>query len=147
MVRQSIICLCGGDHGGDPLILDPWLANKTPERFAAWIEANPAGVIVAAGPDGIAGVGIVFPDGRIALNYVAPWARFRGVSKGVLRALEGEAARLGNGRCTLTSTGTAHRFYRSCGYEDVGLPTSSFGKSSFPMQRVIAALGPAGSGG
>ena len=148
VVRQSIEGLCGADHGGDPAVLGRWLANKTPEHFTAWIEANPAGVIAAAGSGGIAGVGIVFPNGRIALNYVAPWARFRGVSKGLLRAMEAEAARLGNGCCTLTSTVTAHPFYRSCGYEDAGPPVASFGKPAFPMQRVIA--GPswaAGTGG
>ena len=146
VVRQSIEGLCGADHGDDPAVLERWLANKTPGDFAAWIEADPTGVIVGVGTGGVAGVGIVFPDGRIALNYVAPWARFRGVSKGLLLAMEGEAARLGNGCCTLTSTGTAHRFYQARGYEDVGAPVVSFGKLAFPMRRVIAGPGLCGTG-
>lgn len=147
VVRQSIEDLCSTDHGGDPAILARWLSNKTPERFMEWIGANPTGVIVGAGSGEVAGVGMVFPDGRIALNYVAPWARFRGVSKGLLRAMESEAAGLGNGCCTLTSTVTAHRFYRSYGYEDVGPPVASFGKPAFPMRRTIAGAVPARNAG
>ncbi len=138
VIRQSIEELCGADHDGDPAILGPWLVNKTPERVRTWIESNPAGVLVGVSPDEIAGMGAVLRDGRIVLNYVAPWARFRGVSKGLLRAMENRAAELGNTSCTLTSTVTAHGFYRSRGYEDVGEPVTSFGgKPAFPMRRAI----------
>jgi GNAT superfamily N-acetyltransferase len=103
-----------------------------------WIETNPGGVIVAADPDGIAGVGTVLPDGRIAVNYVAPRARFRGISKALIGAMEARAAELGHTSCTLTSTVTAHGFYRRQGYRDDGPPDTSFGgKPAFPMRRQI----------
>ncbi len=79
------------------------------------------------------------PDGRIAVNYVAPRARFQGVSKGLMAAMEARAAELGHTTCTLTSTVTAHGFYLSRGYRDDGPPVASFGgKPAFPMRRQIA---------
>ena len=77
--------------------------------------------------DAVLAVGSVTDAGEITLNYVAPDARFRGVSRALLRALEARAAERGNIRCTLTSTETAHRFYRSAGYVDDGAPTGKFG--------------------
>jgi GNAT superfamily N-acetyltransferase len=138
VIRRSIIELCGADHDDDPAILDPWLANKTPDRVRTWIETNPSGVIVGTDEAGITGVGAVLPDGRIVLNYAAPRARFRGVSKGLILALEARALCLGHTICTLTSTITAHGFYRTRGYTDAGAPITSFGgKPAFPMQRRI----------
>lgn len=137
-IRRSIEDLCGADHDGNPAILGPWLANKTPERVRGWIKANPSGVIVGVGAGGIAGVGCVMPDGTIALNYVAPWTRRQGVGKGLLQTMEQLAAEAGHTLCTLTSTVTAHEFYRSSGYVDAGEPIASFGgKPAYPMHRVI----------
>lgn len=139
VIRQSIEQLCRADHDDDPAILARWLANKTPGQVKMWIELNPCGVLVAVASDGIAGVGAVLRDGRIVLNYVAPWARFQGVSKSLVRAMETRAAASGHALCTLTSTVTAHAFYRGCGYEDAGEPIRSFGgKPAFPMRRAIA---------
>ena len=138
VIRRSIIELCGADHDDDPAILNRWLANKTPDQMRHWIEANPDGILVGIGGAGIGGVGIVMPDGKIALNYVAPWARFSGVSKGLMGALERCAAGWGLASCCLTSTITAHGFYRACGYQDAGEPVPSFGgKLAFPMRRAI----------
>ena len=137
-VRASIVELCTADHDGNPAILGPWLANKTPERVRSWIGGNPDGVLVGVDEGRIGGVGTVMPDGRIALNYVAPWARFQGVSKGMMRAMERRAAALGHAACTLTSTVTAHGFYLAYGYEDDGPPVASFGgKPAYPMRREI----------
>jgi GNAT superfamily N-acetyltransferase len=138
VLRRSIEDLCSTDHGGDPAILGPWLANKTPEHVTAWINANPTGFIVGVGPDGIVGVGYVVASGEIRLNYVAPWARFQGVSKGLLHAMENHAAELGATECTLISTKTAHRFYQRCGYGDTGPQVPSNGGTlAFPMRRRI----------
>jgi GNAT superfamily N-acetyltransferase len=77
---------------------------------------------------------------KITLNYVAPVARCRGVSRALLKALEARAMERGNKRCTLTSTETAHRFYQSAGYRDEGAPTGKFGTSSgYPMSKEIVA--------
>jgi GNAT superfamily N-acetyltransferase len=138
VLRRSIEELCKADHGDDPAILGPWLANKTPVDVATWINANPAGFLVGVGPDGIVGVGSVSDIGEIRLNYVAPWARFRGVSKGLLRAMEQRAAEAGATVCTLISTKTAHDFYLGYGYVDAGVPVPSYGGTlAFPMRRQI----------
>jgi GNAT superfamily N-acetyltransferase len=74
---------------------------------------------------------------------VAPDARFRGVSRALLKALEARAVERGNERCALTSTETAYRFYRSAGYVDDGVPTGKFGTSSgYPMSKRIVASQP-----
>ena len=84
----------------------------------------------------ILGVGSVTDAGEITLNYVAPEARFRGVSRALLDALETRAKQRGNSRCTLTSTETAHLFYRSSGYVDDGAPLGNFGtRSGYPMSK------------
>ena len=116
MVRRSIIELCVADHADDPAILAAWLANKTPADVEAWI-ANPDNfILLATEGEIILGVGAVTRQGEIILNYVSPDARFRGISKALLRELEAKAAALGNGVCTLTSTLTARAFYVSGGY-------------------------------
>lgn len=115
-VRRSIIELCVADHADDPAILAAWLANKTPADVRAWI-ANPDNIIlVATEGDIVLGVGAVTRGGEIILNYVSPDARFRGISKALLRELEVKAAALGNSARTLTSTLTARAFYVSGGY-------------------------------
>jgi len=86
------------------------------------------------------GWGSVTDAGEITLNYVAPDARFRSVSRALLRALEARAVERDNRRCTLTSTETAHRFYQSAGYRDDGAPTGKFGTGSgYPMSKQIVA--------
>ena len=138
VIRRSIIELCGADHDSEPAILDRWLANKTPDQLRHWIEADPGGVLVGIGSAGIGGVGMVMPDGKVALNYVAPWARLSGVSKGLVEAMERCAAGWGLASCYLTSTITAHGFYRAYGYRNAGEPVPLFGgKLAFPMRRDI----------
>jgi GNAT superfamily N-acetyltransferase len=140
VLRESITQLCVADHGNDPAILNAWLANKTPETVAAWINQKESSLLLAVEGDAVLAVGAVTDAGEIRLNYVAPGARFRGVSRALLRALEVRAAEKGNTRCTLTSTETAHRFYRSAGYIDDGAPTGKFGtKAGYPMSKGIVA--------
>jgi GNAT superfamily N-acetyltransferase len=140
VLRESIARLCVADHGNDPAILNAWLANKTPEIVAAWAAQKENSLLLAVEGDAILAVGSVTDAGEITLNYVAPVARFRGVSRALLRALEARAVARGNKRCTLTSTETAHRFYQSAGYVDDGVPTGKFGTSSgYPMTKQIVA--------
>jgi GNAT superfamily N-acetyltransferase len=130
VLRKSISRLCVADHGNDPAILNAWLANKTPKTVAAWASQPGNSLLLAVEGDAILGVGSVTDAGEITLNYVAPDARFRGVSRALLSALEARAVERGNSRCTLASTETAHRFYQSAGYLDDGAPTGEFGTSS-----------------
>jgi GNAT superfamily N-acetyltransferase len=118
VLRRSIIELCEADHGNDPAFLNGWLANKTPENVAAWISDPGNVVLVAIGGAAIAGVASMSKDGRISLNYVSPDARFNGVSKALLTALERKAADLGLAQCRLESTKTARRFYEAAGYRE-----------------------------
>ena len=144
VMRRSISELCSADHHDDPVILARWLANKTPEIVAAWIIKPGNSVLVAVESGTILAVGSVSDAGEITLNYVSPDARFHGVSRALLVALEARAQERGNERCTLLSTETAHRFYRAAGYIDDGPPRGKFGtSSSYPMSKQLA--GPQGS--
>jgi GNAT superfamily N-acetyltransferase len=144
VMRRSIPELCSADHQNDPVILARWLANKTPEIVASWILNPGNSVLVAVESGTILAVGSVTDAGEITLNYVSPDARFRGVSRALLVALETRAQERGNQRCTLLSTETARRFYRAAGYIDDGPPQGKFGtSSSYPMLKELA--GPQGS--
>jgi GNAT superfamily N-acetyltransferase len=127
VLRRSIIELCEADHRNDPAFLSGWLANKTPENVAAWI-ADPGNVVLVAIDGGAtAGVASMSKDGRISLNYVSPDARFKGVSKALLAALERKAADWGLTQCRLESTKTARRLYEAAGYREQDGPAGSSG--------------------
>jgi GNAT superfamily N-acetyltransferase len=133
VLRRSITELCGEDHGNNPEVLDAWLTNKTPENVAIWI-ANPDNHHLVAVEDGaILGVGCIRTSGEIMLNYVSPDARFRGVSKAIIIALEDIARGHGHAACTLDSTETAHRFYQGLGYASNGRTGEKFGLPNYPM--------------
>lgn len=138
VLRASIAELCAADHGDDPEIVGRWLANKTPGDVRAWIAA-PGRVVVAWERRRIVGVGAALASGEITLNYVLPKARFRGVSKAVLGALEEYLRAQGHARSSLASTRTAHRFYRAAGYVDAGEPRSWGGLTEFPMVKDLSA--------
>lgn len=138
VLRRSITELCRADHRDDPAVLAPWLANKTPESVAAWIADPRRHVVVAVSPDDrILGVGMAGASGRIELNYVSPDARFRGVSRAVLDALETWLRAAGHDRSRLVSTATAARFYRSRGYRPDGQAEATLGVASQPMVKCL----------
>jgi hypothetical protein len=37
VLRRSITELCHADHGGDEVLLEKWLSNKTVENVTRWI--------------------------------------------------------------------------------------------------------------
>jgi GNAT superfamily N-acetyltransferase len=116
-----------------------WLGNKTPEIFVSWVKQPDNSLLVAVEDGSVLAVGSVTDAGKITLNYVSPDARFRGVSRALLGALEVRAAERGNIRCTLTSTETARRFSQANGYVEDGLPIGEFGMSSgYPMSKLLA---------
>jgi GNAT superfamily N-acetyltransferase len=140
VVRRSIVELCAADHQHDAAILERWLASKTPENVERWIARADSSVLVAIEGEAILAVGAVTDAGEIILNYVSPDARFCGVSRALLAALEARAAQRGNIRCTLASTQTARRFYHANGYVEEGSPTRKFGADSgFPMSKRLSA--------
>jgi GNAT superfamily N-acetyltransferase len=98
--------------------------NKRPPSGSDWVYAGSVNIT---------------DHGEITLNYVSPDARFRGVSRVMLRALEARAIERGNSRCTLLSTETARRFYQGAGYAEDGPPQGKFGTPSYPMSKRLAA--------
>jgi N-acetylglutamate synthase-like GNAT family acetyltransferase len=114
VMRRSITELCALDHGGDAQLLAKWLSNKTAENVKRWISQS--NVFVAEQAGRILGVAALDGSGKITLNYVSPDARFRGVSKVLVRCMEEEAKARGLEECWLESTQTALRFYRDLGY-------------------------------
>jgi len=125
ILRRSIVELCDADHHGDAETLAQWLANKTADNMQRWIAQSL--VFVAAEGEMLLGVGAINDAGEIMLNYVAPEARFRGVSKAMLAKLEACARELSLATVRLQSTATAHRFYLAAGYRDDGPPQKGFG--------------------
>ena len=140
-IRASIAELCVADHNRNPEILERWLASKTPDNVAAWTASVGGSLLVAVEGETIVAVGGVKDDGEITLNYVAPQARFRGVSAALLKALEARAAERGASEITLLSTETAHRFYLARGYRDIGPSLGKFGTaSSYPMSKMLGSI-------
>jgi len=130
VMRASIAELCAADHGNDADVLARWLANKTPEHFASWLADADASLMVAVEDEVVLAVGRVKDDGEITLNYVAPAARFRGVSTALLNAMEVRARSRGATHCHLASTETARRFYLARDYTEIGMSESMFGTSA-----------------
>lgn len=115
-LRRSISELCVADHHGDAQEIEAWLSNKTVATWSKWIARDDAVVLVADKNQSIVGVGMVTLQGEILLNYVHPDARFSGVSKAILAAMEKELRSHNVRRCRLESTMTAQGFYASCGF-------------------------------
>ncbi len=137
VLRRSIAELCTADHAGDPAQLDPWLFNKTPENVLAWMNDPTARMLVAVDGTTILGIGSANASGEITLNYVSPDARFRGVSKAILGELENYLREQGNGVSKLTSTSTAHGFYKACGYRDSGPAQKHRQINAQPMEKQL----------
>jgi GNAT superfamily N-acetyltransferase len=137
VLRSSIAELCILDHRNDPTVLAHWLRNKTPANVAAWASQPGNSLLLAVEKQTILAVGAVTDGGEITLNYVSPRARFRGVSRALLAALEARAIERGNKVCTLNSSLTARRFYRSAGYVETGPPIEMFGTASYPMTKPV----------
>jgi GNAT superfamily N-acetyltransferase len=133
VLRRSISELCGLDHGGEGPKLKAWLANKRPEEVRRWLSAEGDLLLVAVGDDSaILAVGALRRPDQIMLNYVAPEARFCGVSGAMLAALERELRAGGARTAQLESTRTAERFYRERGYRPVA-EAKAFGVSCLHM--------------
>ena len=137
VLRRSITELCVADHGNDPAFLTGWLSNKTPHHFRGWINRPGNSLLVAVGNGDILGVGSVADAGEITLNYVSPDARFRGVSKALLMALEERAATRGCTTCTLRSSETARRFYLSNGYVEIDRSGIQGAQHGHPMMKSL----------
>ena len=116
VLTASITELCFADHGGDPERIASWTANKTPEGVAEMLGQDGLAMFVAEWDGRVAAVGATTASGGIALNYVAPEGRFRGLSKALLAAMEADLAARGFSEGRLEATKTARDFYLSQGW-------------------------------
>ena len=138
VVRRSVVELCVADHRGDCKTLAAWLANKTTAHFEDWIASERHVASAAERQGAVVGFGLMNLSGVIELLYVSPDARFSGVSKALLSALEAEAVGAGIRETQLESTITALRFYASAGYSRAGDATrGSCAASCYPLSRHI----------
>ncbi|HAX92089.1 MAG TPA: GNAT family N-acetyltransferase [Rhodospirillaceae bacterium] len=135
--KTSVLALCAGDHHNDPAILKRWLGNKTPETIVSWMNDPEASMFVAVEGDEILAVGSVMNSGEITLNYVLPKARFRGISRSMIKMLEEWATQRGATTLTLSSTGTARRFYVAQGYAEQKVKMGPFGTMTYPMVKAV----------
>lgn len=133
----SITELCTADHRDDREVLGRWLANKAPETVSRWLE-TPGHLFVAEEGSEILAVGGFNDGGEITLNYVAPAARFRGITKAMLAHLEEAMRHRGIREAYLSSTETAHRLYLSAGWVDRSDPGEKFGIMNYPMTKTLA---------
>jgi GNAT superfamily N-acetyltransferase len=133
----SITTLCERDHGGVQENLDHWLANKSPASVRAWFDNPENRLFVAERNEEVVGVGGFNERGDVLLNYVAPAARFTGVSTVLLAEIERAMQAKGHDKATLTSTATAHEFYIARGWRDDGAPKPRFAVLVHPMTKSI----------
>jgi GNAT superfamily N-acetyltransferase len=146
VLRRSIAECCTDDHQNEPVLLEAWLSNKTPDNVRAWLRVESSFGVVAETDGVVVGFAMLLASGEIPLCYLVPEARFQGVGKSLLGALEMEARRRGIGELYLESTKTAHAFYLRNGFLDSGAPEVAFGIEGYPMRKQLAAKALTGSG-
>ena len=78
-LRRSIVECCVLDHRHDPALLDPWLANKTPEVVRGWYEREHDYSVVAGQEGVLVGVAALLAAGVVALCYLVPEAHHQGL--------------------------------------------------------------------
>lgn len=137
VLRRSISECCMEDHRNDCAILSTWLGNKTPENVAAWF-ASPANFSVVAVDGGkVVGVAVLTRDGRIVLFYVDPGARFCGIGKSLLQALESQAREWKLRSLRVISTLAAQHFYARNGFIAAGIAKTAFGTEGVSFSKAL----------
>lgn len=135
VLTASITQLCAPDHHNDPAAIAAWTRNKSVEGVGVML-ANPDLELYVAERDGqVLAVGAVNRDGSVALNYVAPEARFSGVSKALLVRLEQALRDLGHDEARLESTLTARPFYERQGWLADGPQATGRVVNGYPMRK------------
>lgn len=127
VLRRSIAECCVRDHRNDATILEAWLGNKTPQMVANWFtsDTNFSAVAVEAGE--IVGVALLTRAGKLALCYLLPEARGRGIGAALLQRMEAQAIEWDIKALQLHSTATAEAFYARHGYTRSGNVKSPYG--------------------
>lgn len=124
LLIESIIENCAADYNNDPQIVKEWLANKTPENIAQWINATNnvslAALDIHTGK--FAGFFLMNKDGEILLNYVLSSHIYKGVGKILLKEAEHIAKSSSIKTLSVISTITAKNFYERNGFVTCGEP-------------------------
>lgn len=136
VVIASITQLCEPDHHNDPVRLEPWLANKSPEGLRTMLLAGIRTLFVAEVDGVVAAVGGISGD-SVVLNYVAPQYRFMGISRALMGALEASLEAQGHRTIRLMSSATAHRFYLELGWQDLSQPGIDYTHTGRPMSKTL----------
>lgn len=140
VLTASIIELCAADHLGAADAIAAWTANKTEAGVATMLANSATHMFVADDAGRVVAVGAIATDGRIALNYVDPTARFRGISKLMLERLEAELIALGHSDARLEATETARQFYQAAGWVADGPQATGRRVNGYPMRKQLAGL-------
>jgi GNAT superfamily N-acetyltransferase len=138
VLTESITELCTADHQGDPAAIAAWTRNKSVDGVTAMFSTGHGKLFVAELDGVISAVGAVSGEGEITLNYVAPGARFRGVSKAMLAGLEAELRARGFAEGRLEATATARRFYEAAGWVSDGPQAAGRKVNGYPMRKVLS---------
>lgn len=139
LLCRSISQCCTEDHRNDPAVLAAWLGNKTPENVTSWFACGANISLIAEAEGRVAGVAILTRAGKIALFYVSPDLRFRGIGKRLLQEIERQAAAIGLQSLQVPSTLTARRFYESSGYLSRCTTLSAYGVEAISMAKSLPA--------
>lgn len=137
VLRNSIRELCTVDHECDEEVIERWTSNKTEESLRNSIIDQSTKFFVAVCGREIQGVGAVNFPNEVALNYVSPNFRYKGVSRAMLKVLEDELRETGCTKGQLTSTITAHDFYLASSWSDVRMVKSWLGLSAYIMEKSL----------
>lgn len=126
------------DHGGDPVLIAVWCADKTPEHLRdALSHAENLWLVAVDGADSVTGVGSLGPGGKVTAIYVDPEMVHRGIGKMLLDSLEAEAVQRGLEEVTLLSSRTALPFYERCGFAPAGQPQTFRAMTTYPMRKAL----------
>jgi GNAT superfamily N-acetyltransferase len=139
VLRRSIVECCCRDHRNEPDLVEAWLRNKTPENVRNWLTGD--GYAVVAELEGsVVGFALLLASGEVALCYLVPEAHSLGLGRGMVSAMEAEAARRGLVTLCLESTATARSFYLHNGFLPSGPAVTAFGIEAFPMNKRVSAI-------
>jgi GNAT superfamily N-acetyltransferase len=127
VLRRSITECCVLDHKNDPVILDAWLGNKTPQMVANWFSSPTNYALVALEQEQLVGVALLTGAGKLALCYLLPEACGKGIGKALLSKMEQQADSWSVKALQLHSTATGEAFFAGQGYIDAGKVRSPYG--------------------